>query len=96
MGCIVEQRGNHHDIGPPRCVLSFIEHRATRNADLIRLGWVDTDMGNATTDWMAEHYPAVKQISRVQSAAGCLSVLREAKLEDAVSFYNWDGSRLPW
>ncbi|KAI0727128.1 hypothetical protein C8Q72DRAFT_477061 [Fomitopsis betulina] len=63
---------------------------------LVHPGWVDTDMGNTTKEWMTTHHPDVKQISRVQSATGCLNVLREAKLEDAVSFYNWDGSRLPW
>lgn len=45
---------------------------------------------------MAKHFPDFKQISGAQSATGCVNVLREAKLEDAVSFYNWDGSRLPW
>ncbi|EPS94641.1 NAD-binding protein [Fomitopsis schrenkii] len=63
---------------------------------LVHPGWVDTDMGNATKEWMAKHFPDFKQISGAQSATGCVNVLREAKLEDAVSFYNWDGSRLPW
>lgn len=75
-------------------VLSF--HLTERTPPSFVSGWVDTDMGNTTKEWMTTHHPDVKQISRVQSATGCLNVLREAKLEDAVSFYNWDGSRLPW
>ena len=60
------------------------------------LGWVDTDMGNSTKEWMAERFPQIKQISRSASATGCLQVLTHAKLEDAVGYYAWDGSRLPW
>lgn len=63
---------------------------------LVHPGWVDTDMGNSTKEWMAEHFPQVNQISRSASATGCLQVLTNAKLEDAVGYYTWDGSRLPW
>ncbi|TFY62729.1 hypothetical protein EVJ58_g3680 [Rhodofomes roseus] len=63
---------------------------------LVHPGWVDTDMGNSTKGWMSERFPQVKQISRLESAIGCLQVLNDAKLEDAVCYYAWDGMRLPW
>ncbi|KAH9913014.1 uncharacterized protein B0H18DRAFT_218413 [Fomitopsis serialis] len=46
---------------------------------LVHPGWVDTDMGNSTKEWMAERFPQIKQISRSASATGCLQVLTHAK-----------------
>jgi hypothetical protein len=53
-------------------------------------------MGATISSWIAENAPQVPNIAIDDSAAGCMKVLREAKLEDALSFFDFDGTRIPW
>ncbi|KAH9840681.1 uncharacterized protein C8Q71DRAFT_740761 [Rhodofomes roseus] len=63
---------------------------------ILHPGWVDTDMGNSINIWMSEHRPGLSKISATESAARCLRVIEDARIEDAVAFYAYDGSRVPW
>ena len=53
-------------------------------------------MANKVTEWVKDNAPQVPRISVRESAALCLGVIRNARIEDAVSFYSNDGSTLPW
>ncbi|KZT67524.1 NAD(P)-binding protein [Daedalea quercina L-15889] len=63
---------------------------------ILHPGWVDTDLGSFVDAWMAEHAPQVPKLSRSDCAVQCLRVVRDAQIEDAVSFYSYDGSEIPW
>ncbi|CCL99754.1 uncharacterized protein FIBRA_01776 [Fibroporia radiculosa] len=60
------------------------------------LGWVDTDMGETTEAWMRVHMPGLKRLPVGVSAEGCIRIIKEARLEDAVQFLGIDGKPLPW
>jgi NAD(P)-dependent dehydrogenase (short-subunit alcohol dehydrogenase family) len=53
----------------------------------IHPGWVATDMGNISG---SGGMPVAK------SASGILKVIGSLKPSDSATFYNWDGSVLPW
>ncbi len=53
----------------------------------IHPGWVATDMGRLSGDG---GMPPEK------SAAGILSVVQKLKLDDSATFFNYDGTTLPW
>lgn len=53
-------------------------------------------MGRDLSAWIEEHAAWVPRMSPNESAAQCLRVAREAKVEDAVAFYGFDGTRVPW
>ncbi|KAB5578185.1 putative short-chain dehydrogenases/reductase [Coniochaeta sp. 2T2.1] len=64
---------------------------------LLHPGWVgSTEIGGGISSWIAENASSVPNIALEDSAAGCMKVLREAKLEDAVTFFNFDGTKMPW
>ncbi|OIW30535.1 putative short-chain dehydrogenases/reductase [Coniochaeta ligniaria NRRL 30616] len=64
---------------------------------LLHPGWVSsTEIGDSISDWIAENAPDIPSITSDVSAAGSMKVLKEATLEDAVSFFNFDGTKLPW
>ncbi|CCL99753.1 uncharacterized protein FIBRA_01775 [Fibroporia radiculosa] len=63
---------------------------------LLHPGWVDTDMGVTIDTYMQEHQPNIKKITPHTSAAGCLRMVKEARLEDGVQFRKWDGGVIPW
>ncbi|KIW13604.1 hypothetical protein PV08_08794 [Exophiala spinifera] len=64
---------------------------------LIHPGWVDsTDMGSSIVPWAEKNPSALSSITVEQSAAGVTKVLHDLKIEDTGSFYNYDGTTLPW
>ncbi|KAF8890656.1 hypothetical protein BD779DRAFT_1516272 [Infundibulicybe gibba] len=64
---------------------------------LIHPGWVRTEIGDAINGWFHDRPQAIAgKLSTEQSAEGTLKVIQEAKLEDATSFYKYDGTSKPW
>ncbi|KAH9839384.1 uncharacterized protein C8Q71DRAFT_509623 [Rhodofomes roseus] len=63
---------------------------------VVHPGWIDTDMGSHIEDWVAQHAPETRKLPPSESAEGCLKVFQIAKLENAVEYYTWDGTNLPW
>ncbi|KZT72203.1 NAD(P)-binding protein [Daedalea quercina L-15889] len=63
---------------------------------VVHPGWIDTDMGGHIEDWVAQNAPEIRKLSPAESAEGCLNMFRVAKLEAAVEYYAWDGTKLPW
>lgn len=63
---------------------------------LIHPGWVDTELGNDIDPWLQQRFPGIKPISVETSVQGVIKVAKEAKLEDAVPFFNYDGKPIPW
>ena len=59
-------------------------------------GWVDTEMGSQIDDWVAKNFPKLRKISAEAAAEGTLKVFHSASLDEAVEFYMWDGTKLPW
>ncbi|KAH9913015.1 uncharacterized protein B0H18DRAFT_1050980 [Fomitopsis serialis] len=66
------------------------------NTMALQPGYVDTDMGQGLSAWIQEHAAWVPMMSPNECAVQCLNVVKEAKLEDAVAFYGFDGTRVPW
>ncbi|CCM05065.1 uncharacterized protein FIBRA_07271 [Fibroporia radiculosa] len=63
---------------------------------LIHPGWVDTDLGNEINEWIADHFPGMSKISVDESVKGCLKVFKDAQVEKAIKYYNYDGTTQPW
>ncbi|KAF2673280.1 putative short-chain dehydrogenases/reductase [Microthyrium microscopicum] len=64
---------------------------------LIHPGWVgETDMGGTIGPYMEKYAPDVLNVPEVESATGCMKVLKEATFEQTGSFFVYDGSSLPW
>jgi len=64
---------------------------------LVHPGWVpSTDIGAGIKDWVAKYAPNTPVVTEDDSAAGVVAVLTGLKLENTNSFYNYDGTKLPW
>lgn len=65
---------------------------------LVHPGWVHTEIGDAIDAWMQKNAPQLvsSKLTPEASAQGTLKVIKDAKLEDATSFYNVDGTKKPW
>jgi hypothetical protein len=60
-------------------------------------GWVETtEVGDGISPWMKKYASTAASISETESASGCMEVLRGAVIDDSGSFFNYDGSKLPW
>ncbi|KAK4210727.1 putative short-chain dehydrogenases/ reductase [Rhypophila decipiens] len=60
-------------------------------------GWVKaTDIGGAIAEWMEKYAPETKSVTPEEAAAGVVKVLNEKTFEDSGSFFNYDGTKLPW
>ncbi|KAL7904964.1 putative short-chain dehydrogenases/reductase [Trichoderma velutinum] len=66
-------------------------------AALIHPGWVKTtDMGNTITPWMAKYVPGYDGITIDESSAGVIKVLDNMTIENSGTYYNVDGTIMPW
>ncbi|KAK3688353.1 putative short-chain dehydrogenases/reductase [Podospora appendiculata] len=64
---------------------------------LIHPGWVgQTDIGNSIAPYIEKYSPGLPNITPEESAAGVIKVAKDAAIEDTGSFFNYDGSKLPW
>ncbi|PCH40584.1 NAD(P)-binding protein, partial [Wolfiporia cocos MD-104 SS10] len=63
---------------------------------LINPGWLDTDMGRTLDDLISQRFSWVPKLSADESAVSCIRIIKQAKLEDTVGFYNYDGTLIPW
>lgn len=66
------------------------------NVIMIHPGWVETEIGVGLDEWMAKYAPHMKKMTTKESAASCLKVVFEAKLEDATAFFDNTGKRIIW
>ena len=61
------------------------------------VGWVPaTDIGSGIVEWVEKYAPNLPRIQISDSAAGCVKIFETLGIEDTNSFYNYDGSKLPW
>ncbi|TFK36262.1 putative short-chain dehydrogenases/reductase [Crucibulum laeve] len=63
---------------------------------LIHPGWVQTEIGDAISDWMHKYAPDVPHIKPAESAAGVVKVSKDVTLESTTSYWNFDGTNYPW
>ncbi|KAF9009550.1 hypothetical protein BDQ17DRAFT_1235454 [Cyathus striatus] len=63
---------------------------------LIHPGWVQTEIGDGIAEWMHKNAPSVPQITPTESTEGLINVAKSVTLESTTSFYNYDGTPLPW
>ncbi|KAK3318686.1 putative short-chain dehydrogenases/reductase [Apodospora peruviana] len=64
---------------------------------LIHPGWIKaTDIGYAIAPYMEKYVPNLKSISPEEAAAGVVQVLNDATLDVTGSFFNYDGTTIPW
>lgn len=60
-------------------------------------GWVpSTEIGDGISPWMAKYAPEYPKITTEESAAGVVKVLTGLTIEQTSSFFNYDGTTLPW
>jgi hypothetical protein len=53
-------------------------------------------MGNGIVAWVEKNPGSMESITVEESAAGVVNVLKSLDIEATGSFYNYDGSILPW
>ncbi|EDR12976.1 uncharacterized protein LACBIDRAFT_312065 [Laccaria bicolor S238N-H82] len=63
---------------------------------LVHPGWVQTDLGDEIKEWMETYAKNSPQITTAQSSAGILAVAKKVTIDSTASFYNYDGSKLPF
>jgi len=61
------------------------------------IGWVPTtEIGGGIIEWVEKYAPQLPRIPVTESAAGCVKIFETLAIEDTNSFFNFDGSKLPW
>lgn len=61
------------------------------------VGWVpSTELGDGISAWMAKYAPNNPRVTTEDSAAGVIKVLTEFTIDQTGSFFNYDGTKLPW
>ncbi|CAL1706577.1 unnamed protein product [Somion occarium] len=63
---------------------------------LVHPGWVDTDLGQTIEPWLTAAVPGIKPLTVEDSAKGVVKVIQDAKMEDGVHFFNYDGTTIPF
>ncbi|CZR58536.1 uncharacterized protein PAC_08428 [Phialocephala subalpina] len=64
---------------------------------VIHPGWVPTtDIGSGIVEWVEKYAPDLPRIPVPESAAGVVKIVETLTIEDTNSFFNFDGSKLPW
>lgn len=53
-------------------------------------------MGNTITPWMAKHVPGYDGITIEESSAGVIKVLNNITVENSGTYYDVDGTIMPW
>jgi hypothetical protein len=53
-------------------------------------------MGSSIVPWVEKNPSTMSSITVEESAAGVTKVLQEMTIDDAGSFFNYDGTQLPW
>ena len=63
----------------------------------ICVGWVPTtEIGSGIIDWVEKYAPNLPRISVPESAAGVMKIFETLTIQDTNSFFNYDGTKLPW
>lgn len=61
------------------------------------LGWVPTtDIGSGIIEWVEKYAPSLPKIPVPESAAGVVKIIETLTIENTNSFFNYDGTKLPW
>lgn len=61
------------------------------------IGWVPTtDIGSGIVEWVEKYAPDLPRIPVPESAARVVKIVETLTIEDTNSFFNFDGSKLPW
>jgi len=61
------------------------------------VGWVPTtEIGSGIIDWVEKYAPNLPRIPVPESAAGVVKIFETLTIQDMNSFFNYDGSKLPW
>lgn len=64
---------------------------------VVHPGWVpSTDIGSGILDWVAKYAPDLPKVSVQDSATQCTKIFETLTIEDTNSFFNHDGTKLPW
>ncbi|KAF8154558.1 hypothetical protein B0H34DRAFT_660182 [Crassisporium funariophilum] len=62
----------------------------------IHPGWVRTEIGDTITDWMTTYASHVPHLEPEVSGAGVVKVAEGLTLDKTASYWNWDGTSIPW
>jgi hypothetical protein len=66
-------------------------------ADIRLSGYVPgTEIGSSIAEWVEKHAPDLPRVPVAESAAGVVKIFETLTIEDTNSFFNYDGSKLPW
>ncbi|PMD63080.1 putative short-chain dehydrogenases/reductase [Hyaloscypha bicolor E] len=73
-----------------------LSHEGTTTA-LVHPGWVPmTEIGAEIEEWMNKYAPNFARVTPHNSAAGCVKIFETVTIEQTNSFWNYDGTNLPW
>jgi hypothetical protein len=61
------------------------------------VGWVPTtEIGGGIEDWVAKYAPDLPRVPVQESAAAVVKIFETLTFKDTNSFFNYDGTKLPW
>jgi len=64
---------------------------------VVHPGWVpSTDLGSGIIEWMEKYAPSSPRVSIPASAAGVVKIFETLTIDNTNSFFNYDGTKLPW
>jgi hypothetical protein len=55
-----------------------------------------TEIGAGIEEWMNKYAPNFARVTPHNSAAGCVKIFETVIIEQTNSFWNYDGTNLPW
>jgi hypothetical protein len=78
-------------------ILSHITIKMWESANAFDLGYVgSTALGAGIRPWVEKYAPQVRSVPEVEAVSGCISVLKDATIENSGSFFSYEGRPLPW
>jgi len=64
---------------------------------VVHPGWVPTtEIGSGIIEWVEKYAPQLPRIPVPESAAAVVKIFETLTIEDTNTFFNYDGSKLPW
>jgi len=64
---------------------------------IVHPGWVPTtDIGSGIIEWVEKYAPQLPRVPVPEAAAAVVKIFETLTIEDTNTFFNYDGTKLPW